>query len=137
MNRDELLAAIEASATFEFARSGGPGGQNVNKVNTKASCRVPVGEIGLPPADLELVLSRLSGRLLEGGILLVSASDTRSQILNRGLALARAADLVAQALHREKPRRATKPTRASRERRLESKKHDAGKKTERRPSYDD
>ncbi|MEI6388268.1 MAG: hypothetical protein WCQ50_16720 [Spirochaetota bacterium] len=67
----------------------------------------------------------------------MSASDTRSQILNRGLALGRAVDLVAHAIHREKPRRATRPTRASRERRLESKKRDAGKKSERRPKYED
>ena len=136
MNYDELRASIEAVVGFDFARSGGPGGQNVNKVNSKATARVSIGALGLGAADLALARSRLASRLVENDILAVSASDTRSQLLNRELAVDRLVALLFAALKREKPRRATAPTRASRERRITSKKKDSETKRGRGKGFD-
>jgi ribosome-associated protein len=79
----------------------------------------------------------LAGRVNEAGELVIRVQDSRSQAHNRVLARERAMALLVQALHREKPRRATKPTRASRERRLEAKRQTAGRKAGRRPHADD
>ena len=137
MNYDELRRAIEAVVGFDFARSGGPGGQNVNKVNSKATAKISIGALGLSAADLSLARSRLASRLVDGDLLAVSASDTRSQLLNRELAVERLVVLVVAALKREKPRRPTAPSRASRERRLSSKKRDSETKRGRRPRYEE
>ncbi|HUX37781.1 MAG TPA: alternative ribosome rescue aminoacyl-tRNA hydrolase ArfB [Rectinemataceae bacterium] len=137
MNADELRASVEATVVFEFARSGGPGGQNVNKVNSKATARLSIEGLGLAEADLGLLRARLAARLIEGAYLAVSASDTRSQLLNRQLAVERLVALIAAALRREKPRRPTAPTRSSRERRLSSKRRDSQIKKGRNSRFDD
>ncbi len=122
MDRNELKASIAALAEFEFSRSGGPGGQNVNKVNSKATVRVQLGSLlGLSNAEMVRALSLLSGKLTENGELVVSASDERDQIRNREAALERLLALVAGAAAIPRRRRATKPTRASKERRLAGK----------------
>ena len=137
MNYDEMRRAVESVVAFDFSRSGGPGGQNVNKVNSKAAGRVDIGRLGLSEADLSLLRSRLGARLVEGDILVVSASDTRSQLLNRELAVERLVALLLAALKRERPRRPTAPTRASRERRLSSKKRDSEVKKGRSRRFED
>ncbi len=137
MNYDELRQAVESAISFEFSRSGGPGGQNVNKVNSKAAGRVDLGSLGLGEVDLSLLRSRLGARLVDGDVLVVAASDTRSQLLNRELAIERLVALIQAALKRERPRRPTAPTRASRERRLTSKKRDAQVKKGRSGRFED
>ena len=137
MNYDELRGAVDAAVAFEFARSGGPGGQNVNKVNSKATARLSIDRLGLADDEVLRIRSRLASRLVDGETLAVSASDTRSQLLNRELAVERLVALILAALKREKPRRPTAPTRASRERRLSSKKRDSEIKKGRRPRYED
>lgn len=137
MNTDELRAAAWSVVDFDFSRSSGPGGQNVNKVNTKATARLDVRRLGLGEADLALVTARLASRLVDGSILVQAASDTRSQFLNRELAVERLVAMLESALRREKPRRPTAPTRASRERRLSSKRRDGEVKKGRRPRFDD
>jgi ribosome-associated protein len=108
--------------TWSFVRASGPGGQNVNKVATAAQLRFDLaGTTALEPAAKER-LRALAGRRLTGdGALIIVARNQRTQEANRREALERLADLVRRALVAPKVRRATRPTRASRERRLETK----------------
>ena len=117
---------------WRFSASGGPGGQHVNTSNTRAEVRFDVaGSPSLGPRQRARLLERL------GPEVRVVASDERSQLRNRELALERLRSRLAEALRVERPRRPTKPTKASRERRLEDKRRRSETKRQRRSGPDD
>jgi ribosome-associated protein len=106
-----------------FSRSGGPGGQNVNKVASKVELRwTPATSRALTADDCALVLAKLAPRLTLDGDLIVVSTLTRDQITNRGDAEDKLAAIVRGALFRPKPRKKTKPSRGAKERRLKAKK---------------
>jgi ribosome-associated protein len=133
IHRDELLEAIERVATERFSGSGGPGGQHVNKTSSKVTLRVPLSELPLSAEEQERAAHRLSGRVNETGELIIHSSDTRSQTGNRRRAHERAADLILESIVPRKKRKPTRPTRAAKERRMESKKRRGEKKRLRKP----
>jgi ribosome-associated protein len=107
---------------MSFVRASGPGGQNVNKLSTAAQLRFDTGRLMLPD-DAAARLSRLAGqRMTKDGVVVIHAQRFRSQERNRADAIGRLLELLRAAMTRPAPRRPTRPTRASKKRRLEGKK---------------
>ncbi|MCG8583317.1 MAG: aminoacyl-tRNA hydrolase [Pirellulales bacterium] len=122
-----------------FSRSGGPGGQNVNKVNTKVTLRWPVATNRSLPDDVKRrFLGRFRPRINSEGVLVLQSERFRSQARNQVDCLERLRGMLETVANRPKPRKATKPSKASIQRRLDSKRRKSIKKRQRRrPTTDD
>ena len=133
MNITLLRQSILDTAEMSFSRSGGPGGQNVNKVNTKVTLRLQLNALaGLSDSEASRLKESLASRITGDGELIVTASEERSQRMNLERAYARLEKLIENAARLPHLRRPTKPSRASREERLRSKHRHGIKKSERR-----
>lgn len=119
----DTISIDEEEIEESFVRSSGPGGQNVNKLSTAVQLRFDVRRSPSLPNDVAIRLMRLAGkRLTKDGVLVLMAQNNRTQERNRAEARERLIDLIREASVKPVPRRATKPTKASKTKRLEGKK---------------
>lgn len=118
------IAIHEKELTFDFVRSSGPGGQNVNKVSTTVQLRFDVGASdGLPPEIKNRLRSLAGKRMTDDGVLIIKAGRFRKQEQNRQDAIDRLTRLLRAAAVKPKKRIKTRPTKAAKERKLAGKKH--------------
>ncbi|MDR1287187.1 MAG: aminoacyl-tRNA hydrolase [Treponema sp.] len=133
MNVSDLYLSIRKNAEAAFSRSGGPGGQNVNKVNTKVTLRISVASLaGLSEAETSRLRELLGSRITSDDEIIVVSSEERSRRVNLERAYVRLEALVAGSARLPKRRRPAKPSRAAREERLASKRLNSLKKARRR-----
>lgn len=127
MSRDPIqitdaIAIDEREIEQKFIRASGPGGQNINKVATAVQLRFDVANSpSLPAAVRERLMGLAGRRITADGVLVIEAQRFRTQVRNRQDAIERLIALIRKAAEKPKPRRKTRPTRRSKERRLEGK----------------
>lgn len=128
----------ESEIEIDFVRSSGPGGQKVNKTSTKAQLRWNIDASGAFSSKEKAMLKKaLANKLTKEGDIILSAESERSQLQNKATVMARLQALVGTALIPKRKRVATKPTRGSKERRLDKKKKQSRKKEMRKADFDE
>ena len=134
MNQTQLAhRGFEKECTFRTSRSSGPGGQSVNKVNSKIELRFNISLSNiLNDREKHILNSKLASKLTADGEIIVVSQETRSQLQNKDTALRRLYTIFSIALTPVKKRKPTRPSRGSVEKRLEKKKQQASKKADRR-----
>lgn len=126
-------SSIKDELTFTTSRSGGPGGQLVNKVSSKVMLRWDIAKSArITDAEKQILLQKLKSRLVQGGELLIVAQESRSQHDNKQTAIDKLNELLRKAFEKRKSRKPTKPGKSAREKRLTSKKKESEKKQWRR-----
>jgi len=124
---------LDNELNFSFSRSGGPGGQHVNKVNTKVELRFNiVNSQSLLEEEKIILLEKLVKQISQEGELIVIAQDTRSQLKNKSKAIEKFYDIINKALKPKKKRKPTTISKAAKEKRLKQKRELAEKKERRR-----
>jgi len=126
----------ESELQFDFVRSSGPGGQNVNKVATAVQLRFDVSTSSLPEDAKRRLLQLAGQRVTKEGKLLIEAKRFRTQEQNRADAIHRFVELLRKALIPPRPRKKTKPTAAAKEKRIKTKKRKAEIKRMRKKPFD-
>jgi ribosome-associated protein len=129
MHRRITIALVGREAEFLTSRSSGPGGQNVNKVNTKVTIKFNVlTSAFLTPEEKETIVRKLSSHLSKEGAIIVMSQDKRSQLDNKAAAIAKFESLINKAFVKKKTRKATKPSKSSVQARIKTKKQTSDKK---------
>ena len=127
-SREALLKVVR----FKTSRSGGKGGQNVNKVSSKVELNLNIEKSALfSELQKQMLIEKLSNRINSEGVLQIITEEERSQYLNKERSLQKLLALIKAALHQPKPRKATKPKKAAVEKRLKSKQLNSIKKINR------
>lgn len=120
---------LKHELVFVSSRSSGPGGQNVNKVNSKVTLKWDVIHSEILTADeKEIITRKLASKITTDGVLMLAAQDSRSQIQNKEATIARLEQLLVKAFEKKKSRKPTKPSKGSVQSRINTKKKNAEKK---------
>jgi ribosome-associated protein len=133
----DTLAIDDREVEERFVRASGPGGQNVNKVSTAVQLRFDVNASSLPDEIKTRLVTLAGSRMTVDGVLVIDAREHRTQGQNRETARERLVELIARATRKPKKRRATKPSKAAKERRLTSKKRRGEVKAARKARADE
>jgi ribosome-associated protein len=124
-----FVKRLQSELNFSVSRSSGPGGQNVNKVNSKVTLKFDVvGSKVLTDDEKEVILKKLAVKLTTDGVLILTSQDNRSQLENKQAVILKFEKTIAKAFEKKKPRKATKPSKGAIQKRIQNKKQHSEKK---------
>ncbi|MBN8653641.1 MAG: aminoacyl-tRNA hydrolase [Cytophagales bacterium] len=128
VNVSQLIDQIKPEFVFAASRSSGPGGQNVNKVNSRITLSWKVSESTLAPEVKEVILKKLHSRITADGELQITVQESRSQLQNKEATIQKLHELLSKAFAPRKVRKPTKPGKVAKQARLQTKKQNSEKK---------